>query len=244
MAADGVGPAAALQELIDEDLLLQEAERLGLTEERATERSIERLMVRAMLHDLEKENTPESISEREAREYYAQHAKQLQVLERRGSWHILVKDTGDAGRTLAESILRELRQADDPRTVYQRYANTGPAGTGPEVKAEELPPITKNANIEKPYKNALFAAKAIGPLKKVVKTSYGWHAIVLTQIIPAERTTFASAEGEIRKRLSQAKRLQKVIKIVQGLQAKGLVHYDKQGVERLLAMPALPEPAH
>lgn len=243
MVAEGLSADAALQQVIDEELLVQEAERLGFTENRATRRTIERLMVRAMLHDLEQENMPESISREEVREDFALHADKFQVLERRRSWHILVREPSDAGRVLAESILREVHRADDPRSVYQRYSEGAPNDAELDVEPEELPAITMNANIEKPYKDALFGAKSEGPLKKVVKTSYGWHTIVVTEILPAEERTVEDVEDEIRERLSQKKRFGKLVEIVQGLEAQGLVRYDEQGVERMLSAAGLPERA-
>jgi parvulin-like peptidyl-prolyl isomerase len=77
----------------------------------------------------------------------------------------------------------------------------------------------------------------------VVKTSYGWHAIVLTEILPEEVRSVGEAEDEIREQVSQQKRLHQVVAIVQGLEGQGLVHYDQQRVDRLLAMPGLPERA-
>jgi len=239
--AEGVSAEAAIDQLIAEELLVREAERLGLIVSEDGERTIERAMVRAMLHDLEKENTPGSISEEEVREDYVLHADKLQVPERRHSWHIVVKDSSEAGRARAESILRELRRADDPRTVYERYVDGAPDGTDFEIKAEELPAISKNAGFKKRYKTALFEAKSEGPLKDVVKTSHGWHAIVLVEILPEEHTTLDEVEGEIRERLSQKKRFEQLVEIVQALEAKGLVQYDEEGVERLLSMTGLPE---
>jgi len=138
MAEDELSADAALEQLIDEALLVQEAERIGFTEDRASERVVERLMVRAMLHDLEMENTPESIPEAEVRADYAEHAGKL------------------------------------------------PA---------------------------------------------------------SERPALDEVQAEIRRRLSQKKRYQKVRAIVQGLEAQGLVRYDDGAVQRALRMPGLPEPA-
>ena len=241
MEAEAIDAGAALQQLIDEELLVQEAERFEFTEDRDTERTIERLMVRSMLHDLEQESTPESISESEVRASFAEHAEKFQVLERRRSWHILVTEHSDAGKALAESILRRLREADDPRSVYDLYADGGPEGTELEVRVEELPAITMKAKMAASYKRALFAAKSIGPLEKVVKTSYGWHAIVVTEILPGASRSISDVDAEIRERLSQAKRFRKVVEIVQNLEAQGLVQYDEQGVKRLLSMSGLPE---
>ena len=241
MRSDGVDAQTALQRLIDEEILIQEAVRLGFSETREDERTVERLMVRIMLKDFETELSPESISDEEVREDFAEHADKFQIPERRESWHVLVKEPGEAGRALAEQIVEELQAAQDTQTVYERYADGTPPGSALEVKREELPAISMKANIEDPYKNALFAAKSTGPLRSPVQTSYGWHAIVLTEIIPEERRTIDDVEDEIRERLSQKKRFVNLVERVERLEARGLVEYDEQGVERLMSMPGLPE---
>jgi parvulin-like peptidyl-prolyl isomerase len=243
MVAEKVGAEAALEQLIDEALLVQEAERSKFTQSREDQRSIERLMVRAMLRDLEEENTPESISDEEVRATYVLHAKRFAIPERRRSWHILVEDQSEAAEALAKSILAELQRADDPRAVYDRYAKGGPESLTLNVKAEDLPAISKKASIKKSYKKALFAADAEGPLDEAVRTSYGWHAIVLAEILPEEVRAIDDAEGEVRTLLSEQERIAKLVTIVQDLEAQGLVHYDEQGVARLLSMPDLPERA-
>jgi parvulin-like peptidyl-prolyl isomerase len=243
MALEGLDAETAVEQLIEEAALVQEAERSGFAENREDELGIERLMVRTMLHDLEKENTPESISDEDAREAYALNASEFQVPERRRSWHILVQSQSEAAEALAESILRELHRADDPRTVYDRYADGEPEDVSLTLKTEDLPAITKKARLKKSYKDAIFGAKSEGPLKNVVKTTYGWHAIVVTEIVPEEIRTFEEVETELRERLSQKRRLGAIVAIVQGLEAQGLVHYDDQGVQRLLSMPGLPERA-
>lgn len=241
--ADAIPPEAALQRLIDAEVLAQEAERLGFTVEREAERAIERLMVRSMLHDMEEKNTPESISEQELREDYALHEDKFRIPERRRSWHILVKNKGAEAEALAASILRELQQAKDPYTLYERYAEGAPKGVRLEVLAEELPPVTKDAGLEKPFKDAIFGAKSKGPLKRLVETSYGWHAVVVAEILPAEQLSLSDVEEASRLRISQARRTALLVQTVQGLKAEGLVQYDEEGVERLLSRTGLPERA-
>jgi hypothetical protein len=243
MAVGEVGAEAALDRIIDEALLLQEAERLGFTEDREDERIFERLMVRTMLYDLEQENMPESISEEEIQKTYALHTDSFRAPERRRSWHILVEEQSEAAEALADSILRELGQARNPKTVYERYADGGPESLTLDVRVEDLPAVSKMAKLEKSYKDAIFAAESEGPLKKVVETSYGWHAIVVAEILPETVRTIDEVEDEIRRQLSQAKRFAKIAAIVQSLEARGLVHYDQQGVDRMLSMSGLPERA-
>lgn len=241
MEAEELDAETALQQRVDQELLAQEAERLGFAVEPDGERMVERLMVRTMLHDLEKENSPESITKEELSEDYAFYIDKFRIPERRRSWHILVKDSGEAAESLAKSILRELRQAKDPRAVFDRYADGGPEGTELEVTTEDLPAIAKIGSLEKPYEDALFDAESEGPLNEVVETSYGWHAIVVAEIVPAEQLSIEDVEDESRDRLSHAKRALKLVKTVQALQTEGLVEYNAEVVDRLLSMAGLPE---
>jgi hypothetical protein len=239
MRADGLEAEAALQQLIDEELLLSEAGRKGYTEDREAERTVERQMVRAMLRDLEAENTPASVTSDELREDFALHEEKLQIPERRRSWHILASDTGDAGRARAQSILSELREAEDLRAIFDRYAGAAPS-LG--VRAEDLPPISRSAGIEKPYKDALFGAKSEGLINEVVKTSYGWHAIVVVEIQPAERRTAADVEEETRERLSQKNRFEQLTQVIRDLEADGLVERNEEAIARLVSAERFPDP--
>lgn len=243
MADEGLDAEAALNRVVEEELLVQEATRVGIREDRDEEMAVERVMVRAMLRDFEKELTPELVSEEEVRADFETHREKLQVPERRVSWHILVKDSSQDGKHLAEKIRAEVLQADDPKAVFHRYGEDGDATPELEVTAEELPPLTPRAAIEQPYKDALFAAKTTGPLDALVETSYGWHVIVLTEILPGERRTLRDVEDEIRTRLSQKKRFERLAEVVRKRQADGLVEYDEKGVARLMAMPGLPKRA-
>jgi hypothetical protein len=242
MRASGLGPNEALDELIDEALLVDEATKRGLTESDADQRAVERVMVRRMLKDFEAELTPADVREKDVRADFEQHREKFQVPERRASWHVLVRDSSDAARALSESILRDVRSADDPKTVYERYAS-GEVETEVEVIAEELPPITREAGFEEPFKDALFAAKATGPLESAVETKYGWHVIVLTDIVPGEVRELEDVEDDIRERLSQKMRFRRVAATVAELEGEGLVEYDEDGVDRLLSTAGLPKRA-
>ena len=240
MKLDGVSAEAALDALVDEELLLREAQMEGLSEDPEALRRVDRMMVRALLRDLERESAPEGIASRQVRADFEANRELYQVLERRGSWHVLMKTETAQARELAAGILAEARKADDPREVLERYAGGAADSLDLPVVVEELPPITTKAEIEKPYKDALFAAKAPGPLKEPVRTSYGWHAIVLTEIQPAEVRTLADVEDEIRERLSRKQRFEKLVALVNRLEAEGRVGYNQPVVDRLMRAEELP----
>jgi hypothetical protein len=243
MVQDGSTREAALQALVDEELLVQEARERRIDREAEIERATERVMVRAMLRDFEASLTPELVPVEEVRADFEEHEESYQVLERRRSWQVLVKDPTPAGRAEAESILKSLRRAKEPRAVFDRFARGENTPTDVEVVAEELPPITRKARVEQAFKDALFAANATGPLREPVETSYGWHVVYLEEIIPGKTRTLEDVEDEIRQRLSQKQRFEKLVKTVHGLEAEKLVRYDDEGVERLMSMAGLPEHA-
>lgn len=243
MADRGIDARTALEELIDEEILLREAHARGLTLSPEAQQQLERTMVRAMLRDFERELTPESLSDEAVRADFEANKDKLQIPERRDSWHILVRGSDEAARARARSILEQVRTADAPRAVYDRYAARETLEGGIEIKAEDLPPISKRADIENAYKNALFDAKSEGPINQVVETSYGLHVIVLTEIMPAERQTLDEVEQEIRDRLSRTKRFEKLVFTVRSLEAEGLVEYDDENVRRLLSASTLPKRA-
>ena len=239
MERDGSTREDALRSLIDEELLVQEARRRGIDRNAKLARATDRSMVRAMLADFEQALTPALVPPDEVRADFEANAEKYQVLERRRSWHLLVKDSSPQGRVTAGELLAELREADDPRSVFERYASEQPPREI-EVVAEELPPISRNARFEQAFKDALFAADATGLLRAPVQTSYGWHLVFLEEIIPGETRTLDDVEVEIRERLSQKKRFEKLVGTVRTLEAQGLVQYDDAVVERLMSMSGLP----
>ena len=240
MALDGVEAQEALDAVIAEQLLLQEALRRGLTADPAEERRADRMLVRALLHDLERNNEPEDVSVDEVRQDFRENEDAYEVLEKRDSWHILVKDDSEAASVLAHAIVAELLRAKDPRAVFQRYENPDALGIQLPLVVEELPPITRKARMENAYKDALFGAKALGPLRDPVQTGYGWHAIVLTEIEPGRTPTWRDVESDIRERLSQKRRFESLVEIVQRLEGEGLVSYQDEVVDRLLTAREVP----
>lgn len=235
MRDEGLDASAALEQLVDEALLVEHASRLGLRPDAEAGRAEERVMVRAMLRDFERERTPESISDEELRADFEQHRDVYEVPERRASWHILVKDPGPEGRERAAAIHAELRRADDLREVYERYAAGSESDSEVEIIAEELPLVPKAVALEKTYKDALFSAESKGLVKEVVETSYGWHAIVVTEIAPRERRRLEDVEDEIRTRLSLQKRSDKLAETIQALEREGLVELDEARAARVLS---------
>ncbi len=240
MAEKNLGAEQALDQLVDEAVLFQAAREAGIEETPQDRREIERLMVRALLRDYERELSPERMSDEDVRAAFEEYREKLRVPEKRASTHVLARDQGAEAKQLAERALREFR-SEDLETVLTRYAE-GRAEHPPQIElvAEELPAFSMNAGIDDAYKNALFEADAPGPLREPVKTAYGWHAIVLTEIVPGSEPSLERSETQLRQWLAQRKRQENIVQTVEPLEA--LVEWNEPVVRKLTRAERLPVP--
>ena len=240
MAQQGLSAVLALEQLVNEAVLFQAARQAGIEETPQDRREIERLMVRAMLSDFEHELSPQSITEEEVRKAFEEHRDKMRVLEKRGSMHVLVRDHGPEAKKLAEQVLREFRRGD-PKAVLARYTEQeASAQKELQVIAEELPALSIKAGIDEAYKNALFEAAGTGPLPSPVETAYGWHAIVLTEIVPGSEPTLRESEEQLREWLAQSKRQQHLVRLVGSLE-ETLLQRNEPVVRKLTQAERLPD---
>ncbi|MEM7435548.1 MAG: peptidyl-prolyl cis-trans isomerase [Myxococcota bacterium] len=225
MALEGVDAKEALTSLIDEQLLLVAAERARVDAAPEGLRAADRQMVRAFLRDLEAEHQPADVPAKEVRKHFEEHRDAYQVMERRASTHLLVKSETPAARAVAREALVAAQNARDPEEALRQFLDSRADDGELDIVVEELPPITRKAEIEKPFVDALFSAKSKGPLGEPIQTSYGWHAIVVTEIASGEDNALADVEDDIRDRLSDQARFEALVAVVQELEAEGLVEH-------------------
>lgn len=240
MALEGSDARAALDALVAEAVLLHAAKEARVAPDEAALRKADRLMVRTLLHDMERDHDPEDIALERVQADFEEHRDLYQVLERRASTHLLAKASTDEARQTVARAHAEARESDDPSAALSAFANDDPAAAEVELVFEELPAITRKASIEKPFLDALFEAESTGLLNKPVQTNYGWHVIVVTDIQPPETRTLADVEDDIRDRLSEQSRFEALVALVQSLEAEGLVVYDHDVVTRLLDASEVP----
>ena len=237
MELDGLEADAALDSLVTETLLLAAAEKSGLSPDEEASRKADRVMVRTLLRDLEQTNEPSDVPIELVRADFEAHRERYQRPERRAATHLLAKaDTPEARRLVADA-LRRARGADDPVAVFRAAAEDAAGDTAIEVVVEELPLMTPKASIEKPFVDALFAAKSTGLLEDPVKTTYGWHAIYVRDIEAGERRTLKDVERGIRERLAQQARLETLRALVSSLETEDLVRYETAVVDQVVQGP-------
>jgi hypothetical protein len=202
----GLPAAQALERLQAERLLMAEAERRGFGDDPAVREVGRKAAVQALLDQVA---NSEQVSEADVKEAYAKAKERFDKPERRASVHVLAAlgkqptpEAEAAAKAYAAQILPRLAAAEDPSALARELNGQRMNGFG--VTAEVLRPFDRNAPVEKEYLDAMFALTQPGVAPEPVRTSYGWHAIRVTQIVPAELTPYEAAAPQLRAELKRA----------------------------------------
>jgi len=212
----GEGRRAALQALVREELLAQEAARRGL----ASHPSVSRMQRRAMANRLvarfgegfSKADIPRDLLEK-AYNLNRIHFQRPELV-RVSHVLVLVRPGEDEGRHRhALRAARHLRQiAASGRLSPDEFRQL--PDLLPEQERDGLPIKVETLNTPRrgltvpEFADAAFALKKPGDVSPVVATSFGYHVIYLVERIPARNVTLEQAEAELRdKTYEQAKSL-------------------------------------
>ncbi len=234
--AGRVSPQEALRRLQAELLLMAEAERRGLAVRRAVREVGRKASVHALLDE---EANAATVPREQLRARYKQHNRRFNRPEVRSSLHALAQlddnaspEQEQAGKEFAQAMLERFRATDDPTRMIEGLH--GQKRDGYTVVIQKLPPVPDTAGFAKPYLDGLFSVDEAGVVPEVVRTSFGWHAIVVTEIKPALSMPFEEAEAELREEgLGQA-RVEAVDGLLRRLRTQTPVEVD-QGAQEALA---------
>ncbi len=119
------------------------------------------------------------VSDAEVEAYYQAQSARYSTEERRRVSHILLEsaDVDSKVATKAEALLKQLQAgADFAELAKQQSADTVSAENGGDLDF-----ITKGV-MEPEFETAVYGLAKIGDLSAVVKTSFGYHLIKLTEI--------------------------------------------------------------
>lgn len=221
----GLEPRAALRRLQEATLLAREAERRGYDGRPAVRTARRKAAVQALLErEVERLAAPEDVSEEELRQALEARKDSLARPERRASQHLLAKvakdapeDEARAARRVAEQALRDLRDAEQGPEGWQAVLD-GYRDGGSDVVVEDLPAVDRESPFAEPYLEALFDASRIGPVADPVRTEFGWHAIVVTEIHPAREASVEALRSELRDTLATEKRHRRLVELVSELE--------------------------
>jgi hypothetical protein len=238
----GLSPLEALRRLQEEHVLAAHAVAAGHGDAPEVEDAARRAAVQALLAArIESEITPASVPEESVRERREQQRARFQRPERRRSAHLVARVAPDAppeAWAAAERFVRRaierLRAAEDP--VAEARAIAEEAGEGRTFRAvfEELPPVHRDGGLAPEYIAPLFAARELGVLPEPVRTSFGYHAILLQEILFPWEAPPEEVEATIRRELCLELRARRLDEMLAAARRRIPVVMDEEAVRRLL----------
>jgi peptidyl-prolyl cis-trans isomerase C len=177
----------ALQELIELELLSQQAESEGLPDQPEIAASIERQrsnllaqhLIRSQLQDFE-------ASEDELRAAYEERTAETEGTEYKAR-HILLEK-----KEQAEDMIRQLDEGADFAELAEEHS-TGPTGS----RGGDLGWFSAEQMVE-PFMNEVKALEPGNYTAEPVQTQYGWHVIQLDETREAQKPAFEQMKRELR----------------------------------------------
>ena len=228
-------PEQALARLEAEALLAAEAERRGYGQDDAVQHVTRQAAVQALLEGDVESRQP---SEAEIDRAYAESGTRFATPEQRVVSHVLVAvprkataEQSEAAHAYAIQVVSKLRAAADPVAALNAYRvkQSQPF----KISVEDLPPASRGGRFVAEFNAAMFSIDKPGVVPEPVLTQFGWHAIVLREIIPEHRVAEAEARAQLRQELSVAGHKTRLEGLTRALQARVRVSYAEQAREAL-----------
>ncbi len=232
------GKKEVINELAEFQMLYRKAKDLGLD----NDYQVKTMMVRKLIN--EKVQPDNTLSEEEIEKYYNDHTPDFEEIR---ASHILFK----TGQGKLQDMRREQKNAnslptleeieraqlDKAKTVLTR-ANAGEDFTKLANEFSEGPTNTKGGDLGyftqgrmiKEFSDAAFALKNPGDVSDIVRTSYGYHIIKLTDRRVRE---FDSIKALVRSEILKKRRDNSYKELVDGVMKDAKVTYYLNAVENL-----------
>jgi peptidyl-prolyl cis-trans isomerase D len=155
-----------------------------------------------------------TVSDADIESYYNAQQSRYQSEERRRVSHILLEAAEEdaAVKTKAEELLKQLQAGAD----FAEVAKTKSADTVSAEVGGDLDFITKDV-MEAEFEQAAYALAKVGDLSPVVKTSFGYHIIKLTDIEAAKVKPLAEVRDAIKATVQQDKAAEQFAELQQKL---------------------------
>lgn len=146
--------------------------------------------------------------------YYQAQSARYSTEERRRVSHILLESAEEdsAIAAKAEELLKQLQGGADFATLAKEHS----ADTVSGENGGDLDFITKDV-MEPEFEKAVYALAAVGDLSAVVKTSFGYHLIKLTEIEAAKVKPLSEVREAITSALQQEKAAEQFAELQQKL---------------------------
>lgn len=228
-----------LDEMIELELLAQEAERRGLDRDPEVQLRLQQALRDEVLEELRRSlPPPESLTEREVRDYYEAHREQFQEPERRRVLAIVL-----SSKNLAKKVATEAQNASgvvwgDLAKKYSLDRRGFKEGDAPEWAGDlgfvSAPQETRGENAEIPdeVREAVFRLEKLGDVSPEPVEVGGRHYIVrYGGTSPARDRSLRDADRTIRVELLRQKYLEKERELEAELQKKYPLVIDEAALD-------------
>ena len=154
------------------------------------------------------------ITEDDIKTYYQENIARYTQPEQRRVAHILIEfgDDEAAAKQKTEDLLNKIKQGAD----FSKLAQENSADTISGENGGDLDWIEKGA-MDEAFDEAAFALKDVGQVSDVVKSSFGFHIIKLTDIQPEKIKPLTEIKDELKLKLAKEKAQEKFFELQQQL---------------------------
>jgi|SRR6185369_11060021 len=200
--------AGARRDLIDGlvrfELLVQAAERAGLTKDPDAIHALQQIAVTKLVNQtLGEAGTPESITQADVeREYAARQASEFSLPEAAQVRHILVSDAELAEQLAARA--RAIAASDDQ--TFALLVSTKSADEATRATGGDLGFVDKNSRLPRAVVEAALNLKLPGEVAGPIRTDSGYEILRLVSRRGAIVSPLSAVQGLIRQRLYQERR--------------------------------------
>ncbi len=198
-----------LDKMIDEILLLQEAEKRKLDRDEEIQRKVERYRKRLITEKLYREIASErsEVGDEEVQVYYQEHKDRFRQKERIRARQILILTPPNAGpekeaeaKKKGEEALSRARAGEGFAELAKKYSE-GPAAS----RGGDLGYFSRGRMVPE-FEEVAFSLKEVGDVSDLVRTKFGFHIIELTGRQPAQELAVEDVKDRIIRQLESARR--------------------------------------
>lgn len=181
--------ARVKDELIARELILQQAGKDGLDKRDEVRDQIElarsNILINTYLQTWAREHP---VAEADIRAEYERLAAELGNLEEFQTRHILVKDD-----KAAKAVLARLKKGEK----FDKLAQSVSEDTGTKAKGGELGWVRGDANLVRPFMDAMTKLKKGETSTEAVKTDFGFHIIRVDDVRKAQPPAYDAVRAEL-----------------------------------------------
>lgn len=217
MGSRNIDARKAVDLLIEREVVAQQARRVGLLQNPDVRSSIKKKAVYKLLEKVfEKESGPDDVPEKLIKKAYRLNIRRFvrpplrkfsHVLvrlpwRRKGKRLIIYKEEIENGRKLAHELrMKALDRSRQKPLTWREFESLAESirNRGFVIQAERGTKARKE--LRKPFADELFSMQKPGSISSVVKTSHGFHVILLIEKLAARSIPYKNARKEILERI-------------------------------------------